>query len=298
MFVRIGLAAKVCHQPAIIVPEAIKELIKDIAEAQTQFTQQVPVIMVSRKNFEQQIKQAAEQYKPVAVVMMTFPFIIPEKLLQIVPKGFINFHYGRLPDYRGPEPIFTQIIRQEKQPGLTVHVVTGEMDAGPVILEEIVPFDGDDTYGMLQQKLANTGAKLINLLIKVLSYGSMVPASPQDEAKAQYHKKPTAGDLMIDWQKMDSSAIKALVNACNPWNKGCGTIINDRLIGITEVEILNQGPGITAPGTILAANPKDGLLVSTCDNNIIRISIAYTPGGFISGAKLAKEGLKEGDSFK
>lgn len=282
---------------AIIVPAANKELIKDIAEAQTQFTRQVPVITVNRKNFEQQIKQAAEQYGPVAVVMMTFPFIIPKELLLLIPKGFINFHYGRLPQYRGPEPIFTQIIKQEKQPGLTVHVVTEEMDAGPVILEEIVEYDAEDTYGMLQQKLANAGAKLINLLMKILSYGSMIPAVPQDETSASYHKKPEAKDLMIDWQKMDSDFIKALVNACNPWNKGCGAQINERVIGITEVEIINREPGITSPGTVLTVNLNDGLLVSTCDKKVIKINIAYTAGGFISGAKLAKEDIKAGDSF-
>lgn len=278
---------------AIMIPEKNKEVITLVKK----MTEGLPVEckVVNRENFADKIKEIAAIHKPVAAVMMTFPYIIPGELLSLFPKGFINFHYGKLPEYRGPEPIFTQIVKQEKNPGLCVHVVTEGVDSGPVILNETVTYDENDTYGMLREKLAIAGAGLINILMKILSFGTILPAVPQDEGKASYHRKPGAADLMINWKTMDSAAIKALVNACNPWNKGCGALIKGEIIGITEVEIIDaEGKG-DEPGTVLTTDKVNGFRVCTCDNKALKLNIVYTEQGFFSGSKLENTGLKPGD---
>lgn len=282
---------------SVIVPARNKE----VAEIIKEFTDEaeVPLITVKRKDFNEKIKEAIAADKPVAVLMMTFPYMIPEETLSLPPKGFINFHYGRLPQYRGPEPVFTQIARQEKQPALTVHIATAGVDDGPVILTETVAYDENDTYGLLQHKLADAGAKLAGVLMKILSFGSVVPATAQDENLASYHTKPVAADLMINWETMDSAAIKALVNACNPWNKGAGALINEQVFGITEVEITKTGPATPAkPGTIIACNKEDGLLVITADNAQLKVNIIYTSKGFFSGYRLAEFGINTGMEFR
>ena len=69
----------------------------------------------------------------------------------------------------------------------------------------------------------------------------MIPCVPQDETQAAYHTKPAVKDLMIDWEKMDSAVIKALVNACNPWNKGCRAAINGWSFRLfLEVSVLDK----------------------------------------------------------
>ena len=280
---------------AVVIPQKNTGLAADLEELMKGTG--VPLLTVDRKNFKKIIRREMEEKKAAAVLMMTFPYIIPADLLEVPPKGFINFHYGKLPEYRGPEPIFSQVMQQEQNPGLTVHVVTTGVDDGPVILQESLSYDADDTYGQLQHKLAESGARLVRLLLKILSFGSVLPSVPQDESLAAYHKKPTMAILMINWQKMDSSAIKALVNACNPWNKGAGTIINNRQIGITEVEITGTcEPGHTA-GEIIFCDRQNGLVVATSDNKKIRINIIYTNEGFFSGSRLSQFQVKAGDSF-
>lgn len=278
---------------SVIVPARNKEVVDTIKE----FTDEasVPLITVRRKDFNDKIKEAIASGSPVAVLMMTFPYMIPEETLQLPPKGFINFHYGKLPEYRGPEPIFTQIIKQEKKPGLTVHIATAGVDDGPVILTDTVSYNEEDTYGQLQYKLAYAGAKLSKVLLKILTFGSMLPSAPQDESRAAYHTKPAAKDLMINWAEMDSAAIIALINACNPWNKGCGLKINNEIIAVTEAEILDEECDGSLAGKIFSVHPPKGLCIGTKDGKVLKINIIFHHQyGFMSGHRAGILGITEG----
>ncbi|MFN8244572.1 MAG: formyltransferase family protein [Ferruginibacter sp.] len=282
---------------AIVLPQKNRSLKTDIDEL-LEGMEEVRLHTVTRRNFVTLLQEEIERTAVPAVLIMTFPYLIPAGLLALPPKGFINFHYGKLPEYRGPEPIFTQIRMQERNPELSVHIVTEGLDNGPVIMREQVEADESTTYGMLQHRMSMAGAKTVNLLLKIISYGSIIPSVPQDESRAAYHKKPEAPDLMINWQEMDSNQIRALVNACNPWNKGCGAIINDQVIGITEVEIIeDKEDKEVVPGTILALDEDNGLRVAACDGKIIKILIYFTEEGFRSGKKLAVPGVEKGSRF-
>lgn len=282
---------------AIVVPASNKDLLADIEEIQAESSGPVPVIPVTKKNFASEVSELIREKQALACIIMTFPFFIPKELLSLPPKGFINFHYGRLPQYRGPEPIFNQVAKQEKNPGLTIHVVTEELDAGPIILEETLTYNEDDTYGLLQKRLAESGAKLISILMKVISFGTMIPCVPQDETQAAYHTKPAVKDLMIDWEKMDSAVIKALVNACNPWNKGCGAAINGWVFGVTEVSVLDKASDETPAGTIIHCDGENGLVVKTKDEKLLKLTIVYLAEGFFSGGRLISFGIKPGMKF-
>ena len=109
---------------------------------------------------------------------------------------------------------------------------------------------------------------------------------------------PTAAELTINWEKMTAAEIVRLANACNPWNKGAGTIINDWMIGITEAEIYDtdENPGVV-PGQIIECNKEKGLLVKTADNKMLKVTIVYTNEGFFSGERLASFGIITGMRF-
>lgn len=257
----------------------------------------VPLLLIDKKTYVQQLTDAIRQYAPQVVLMMTFPFIIPDEILAMPAKGFINFHYGLLPQCRGPQPILNHLLNNDEQTGVTVHKVDGGIDTGPVILQEKIKIVEDDTYGTLQSRLAYTAAGLGANLLKILSYGSFIPAVPQDESKAAYYEMPDAARLTINWQEMDAAKIQRLVNACNPWNKGAGTSIKDWQIGITEVSIGGDCPPGHAAGTVLSCDKTEGLVVASADQKKLKINIVYTNEGFFSGERLAGFNIKPGDMF-
>jgi methionyl-tRNA formyltransferase len=258
----------------------------------------VPVLQVDKKNFVTELKSAIGKYQITAGLIMTFPFILPKNIIELPEKGFINFHYGLLPQCRGPQPILWHILNNNPEGGITLHSLDDGIDTGPIVLQEKLPIGPTDTYGIIQSKLAHLGAKSAATLLKILSFGSIIPSTPQDETKAAYYKNPTAQQLTINWQTMDSHQIIRTVNACNPWNKAAGSIINNWFLGITEVEISNiAANGADKSGTIMVMDKEKGLLVKTNDDKILKINIIYLQEGFLSGWRLAEFGIKVGDRF-
>ena len=258
----------------------------------------VPLLLLNKNDYKKQITEAIKKYEVTVGLMMTFPFMITPDLLSLPPKGFINFHYGLLPKCRGPQPILWHLLNNDEDAGVTVHKVDEGIDTGPIIMQEKIPIDDNDTYGTLQSKLAFLAAKQAANLLKILSYGTVVPAVAQDESKAAYYEMPGAKELTINWNEMSAQKIIRLVNACNPWNKGAGTTVNDWFFGITEAEITGHSDAdeITA-GTILLCDKEMGLVVKTVDNKMLKINIVYTTEGFFLGNRLSAFGIKSGMRF-
>ncbi len=258
----------------------------------------VPVLQVDRKNYLKELDNAIVQHHITVGLVMTFPYILPKRILEQPAQGFINFHYGLLPQCRGPQPILWHILNGDTDGGITLHRMDEGVDTGPIVLQEKLPIDLQDTYGIMQAKLAHLGAKSAATLFKILSFGSIIPSAPQDETKAAYYKNPTAKDLIINFATMDSHQIIRTINACNPWNKAAGARINDWMVGITEVEISNDlANEADKPGTIVTVEREKGLLVKTCDNKLLKINIIYLQEGFLSGWRLSAFGIKAMDCF-
>jgi methionyl-tRNA formyltransferase len=88
----------------ICIPKRNKEMLAILTPLLTEAN--IPLVLLTKKDFEQQLIDAIHLYTPNVGVMMTFPYLLPISILQLPVKGFINFHYGLLPQCRGPQPIF------------------------------------------------------------------------------------------------------------------------------------------------------------------------------------------------
>jgi methionyl-tRNA formyltransferase len=281
---------------AIAIPKSNKEM-QHILEPMLKEVN-VPLLLLHKKDYVAQLENAIMEYTPNVVLMMTFPFIIPAYILSKPKKGFINFHYGLLPQCQGPQPILWHMLNNDKDAGITLHKVDEGIDTGDIIMQEKITIEENNTYGILQSKLAFLGAKLAASLFKILSFGSIIPATKQDLTKAKYYEMPTAKDLTINWQSMHAEKIVRLVNACNPWNKAAGTSINNWGLGITEAEIMGDCvEDNKLAGTILTCNKENGLQVKTMDNKKLKLNILYTNEGFFSGYKALDFGIKINDIF-
>jgi methionyl-tRNA formyltransferase len=281
---------------AFVVTKRNKEMQGIIASINEGY--EVPVIIVDRKNYVAEIIDAIGKYEINTGLVMTFPFILPDSIWQLPARGFINFHYGLLPQCRGPHPILWHLLNNDKEAGITLHKMDDGIDTGEIILQEKTAIEQQDTYGTLQGKLAFLAAKAAANLLKILSFGSIIPSRKQEESLAVYYEKPTAAELTIRWAEMPAEKIIRVINACNPWNKGAGTTINNWFLGITEAEIAGEAESDDKlPGTVLSCAAADGLIVKTADNKKLKINIIYTNEGFFSGHRLAQFGIKTDMQF-
>lgn len=277
---------------ACITPETLNEEIEELHHVCNQ--QNIAWHTVSKNALVYQLKERIAQYKPDAVFVFTFPFKIPEELLTLPPKGFINFHYGLLPEYRGSNPIFWEIKNRETHGGISVHLMTKDLDKGPVFVKHLVPIQPDDSYGRHLNEVAYAGPQAITELLKKLT--SQVPPIPQPESKAKYYKRPSFADVCINWTT-SAAEIVALVNACNPWNRGAIASIHHLPLRIIAVTSQVRKPGDFAIGEVICADNVNGLCIACGKNEQIRADICMINNEFIATPNIHLTGIQAGFMF-
>lgn len=134
------------------------------------------------------VKEIIVKYKPDLLLVSTFHKIIPEDILLSVPKC-INFHPSLLPKYRGSTPIAWVLHNKEKETGITAHWLTKELDAGDILVQEIVEIKPNYDFGVLFKKLALTAGLVCRLVITQIKAGTLVSKPQDDENRATYFPK-------------------------------------------------------------------------------------------------------------
>ena len=92
------------------------------------------------------------------VVMAGFMTIVTEELFQVYENAVINIHPSLIPSFCG-EGCFGLHVHEKaleygvKLSGATVHFVTEECDAGPIIIQKAVDVLPDDTPEVLQRRI-------------------------------------------------------------------------------------------------------------------------------------------------
>lgn len=279
----------------VLIPDNVSEMIEETNDMLK--TTGIPVIAVSKKDFEEKACLAIEEGQINLGLVLTFSFLIPHRVFSIPSKGFFNVHPGRLPTYRGADPIFHQIKNREKYAGVAIHKIAEDADSGDVVLQEKIPLHSNDTYGMLNEKLAGLALKLVGTLINILSMGFSIPSKPQDESKAHYYAKQSNEELAIDWLTQDADSIIALINACNPHNKGAATKINGKLIRLLQAENIDSDNEPLPPGTILYFD-DDYMDIAAIGEQSLRVNFVYVEEGFLPPGSLRHFGIASGLRFE
>ena len=112
-------------------------------------------------------------------VSYCYPRKITAELLSIPKMGFVNYHPGPLPKYKGPKESTNAIQNKEMHWGVTVHYMDENYDAGPII--KIAKFDLHEPPTSTQELGAITHYFLFNLFKETIEdiYGSKVTSTPQ-----------------------------------------------------------------------------------------------------------------------
>uniref|UniRef100_UPI00404A23DD methionyl-tRNA formyltransferase n=1 Tax=Flavobacterium sp. TaxID=239 RepID=UPI00404A23DD len=234
------------------------------------------------------LKPWIEAIKPTYVFCVSFPFLIPETVLDDGSHRFINFHPAPLPQYRGVMPIFEVIKNQEKETAICAHFMNSKFDEGDIIFNDPIGIEPHETYGSLSNKLSNRMAQVVINMANMLQFSANIPSQKQDERLADYYAKPELQDTFIYWKNMEASEIMALINACNPWNEGADALLNGKAIKIIEARVSEYPHDDDTIGKVLSINDDHEMTVTCMDNKQIAISIVKTDTGFQSIQKLSK----------
>jgi formyltetrahydrofolate deformylase len=93
----------------------------------------------------QELAAQVDEHDPHAIVLARFMQIVPAKLCQAWAGRALNIHHSFLPSFVGARPYHQAHARGVKLIGATCHYVTADLDAGPIIEQDVIRIDHGDT---------------------------------------------------------------------------------------------------------------------------------------------------------
>lgn len=227
--------------------------------------------------------------------ILGYPYLIDTKKIKNIPTQLFNIHFGPLPCFKGPVPVFWQLKMGVENLGLSIHQLTERFDDGPLVwLKETanLPHFNYQSVNQLFSQLSVEGAfYILRFLINRLP----LPYINRDHLRPTYQKRPKLKDVSIDWQKMKAQEICNLVSACNPWNKGASTFFQNQELKIMDALILQNNTidnGNEPAGTI--TEDKSCLNISCSDGFLIQVNMVFYADCFIPAYQCRAFGLLKG----
>lgn len=160
-------------------------------------------------------------------IVAQYGLLIPKNVLEIPKFGTLNVHTSLLPKYRGASPIQSALINGGTETGISIIKMDTGFDTGPILLQKTLQIEPDDTYPILEEKLAQIGVQALAEAIPDYINGNLIP-KPQDNSIATECHQLSRQDGEINWHKK-ANEIYNLYRGLIPWPGVWTTLHKKRL---------------------------------------------------------------------
>lgn len=120
-----------------------------------------PITKETKEEQEKKEMELLAKHKITFIVLARYMQVISEQMINAYPNRIINIHHSFLPAFVGAKPYHAAFERGVKIIGATCHYVTTELDAGPIIEQDVVRITHKDTV----QDLVNKGKDLEKIVL-------------------------------------------------------------------------------------------------------------------------------------
>ena len=122
---------------------------------------EIPSVYISHKNkkredFDSEISVVLKEYDVELVLLIGFMRILSTRFCADWSDKVLNVHPSLLPKYAGgmDTNVHEQVIENnDKETGCTIHYVTDELDAGPILIQKKCEVNANDTVHSLKSKV-------------------------------------------------------------------------------------------------------------------------------------------------
>jgi methionyl-tRNA formyltransferase len=149
---------------------------------------------------------------PDALVVAGFPHLLSPDVLKLAKNGGLNLHPGKLPEERGPSPLFWALREGKTQLDFTVHMLDAGEDTGDIISAGAVPFRPGTPGLDILTGCARAAAPQLVRALRGLLEGDLV-RTPQSKSSAARRSRPTFRDGRIDATK-SAEAVFTFAGGC------------------------------------------------------------------------------------
>ena len=107
----------------------------------------------SRAEFDSAVARQLKSRSVTLVCLAGFMRLVGPPLLDAFPNAILNIHPSLLPAFPGVDAQRQALEHGVKLAGATVHLVTSELDGGPIVMQAAVPVRDDDTVETLSARI-------------------------------------------------------------------------------------------------------------------------------------------------
>ena len=112
----------------------------------------IPITAETKAEQEQKTVEILRKYNVNLIVLARYMQVVSDDFIKQFPQQIINIHHSFLPAFAGGKPYHAAYERGVKIIGATGHYVTAELDAGPIIEQDIIRISHHDSIESLIQK--------------------------------------------------------------------------------------------------------------------------------------------------
>ncbi|GAA2248618.1 methionyl-tRNA formyltransferase [Kitasatospora cystarginea] len=213
----------------------------------------------SDPDFQARLTEIAPDCCPV----VAYGALLRPGTLEIPRHGWVNLHFSLLPAWRGAAPVQHALLAGDEVTGASTFRIEQGLDSGPVfgvLTEEVRP---TDTSGVLLDRLAHAGARLLVATMDGIEDGTL-QAVPQPAEGVTLAPKITVEDARIDWS-LPALRVDRVVRGCAPAPGAWTTFRGERLKLSGPVRLLPAATEL-APGELAVA--KNSVRVGTGSHEI------------------------------
>lgn len=242
------------HEIALIItqpdrPSGRGQILQQTAVAEWAHNHQIPVV---KPESSQELVGKVEDLD--LVLTIGYGVLIPESILSLPKKGFLNLHFSLLPAYRGAAPAQRALHNGEVVTGVTVFQLDKGMDTGPIFAQESIAIDPSWRSLELLNELANLGPDVVKRAFEMIESGKSSSVQVGNSTNAP---KISKAEAKIDFTQ-DSTLIANAIRAFT-YEPGAWTLWKGESFKICATGVSNTSSGV--PGEILVLDKS--VFVST-----------------------------------
>ena len=138
----------------------------------------IPITKDTKAQAEERQLELLKQHHVSFIVLARYMQIVSPKLINKYPNNIINIHHSFLPAFPGAKPYHSAFERGVKIIGSTSHYVTEELDAGPIIEQDVAHVSHTHSVSQLVakgrdlEKIVLARAVKNHIAHKVMVYGN------------------------------------------------------------------------------------------------------------------------------
>ena len=233
--------------------------------------------LLTEKLNSPQTHELIRKTAPDIAISVNWKMLIPHEFMDLFPYGILNAHAGDLPRFKGNAVRNWALVSGEESMSLTIHEMSVDLDAGPILLKKRCPIRSDTTIQDLYRFVERQVPLLFIKAVSGLESGSIVPKKQSTRPDASlrcYPRLPV--DSEINW-KESAENIHRLVRASSEPFTGAYSYIEAEKITIWKAHVeVPQIKYLASCGQVVGRRLKTGEVAVSTGKGFLIIEDAET----------------------